>query len=203
MLPLWIIVLAALLFGGATEARAADAAKLDAHLAVANQHWGATPPCGWPTVAIYDETAPGRSGWADLAGCRIMLDRRHVDHLLDDEGLCNLVAHEWGHLVGYVGDLPDDRWHSSDPEHLMNPWQIVRAVPACRPPNVATAGSGWQAQERRDIVLSRAEDLGYLAADLRRILRRCRRRGCRRNLAQLAGRIRRVDARRAQLMRRI
>jgi hypothetical protein len=51
---------------------------------------------------------------ADAATCEIWIRSG-----LGAYEFCVVLAHEYGHLAGYVGDAPGDPAHSADPHHLM------------------------------------------------------------------------------------
>lgn len=111
-------------------------ARVDAWLGIANAWWGRAPDCPQGVHVERAERTAGDGVWASALtpGCRISLDpdfyprpaawsaspwsRREWQRLM-----CNVVAHEWGHLLGHG--------HSSDPHDLMAP-VAPSVVPACR-----------------------------------------------------------------------
>jgi hypothetical protein len=58
-----------------------------------------------------------------VGGCHIWLDRDYWP-APPSEQYCNLIAHEWGHLLGHG--------HSTDPNDLMWPQWTNDVVPGCR-----------------------------------------------------------------------
>ncbi len=119
--------------------------KLQAYLAIAEQHFGQAVtadqcPEG-PTITLYE--FGGRTlGQAELQGCRIWIAPRvysGIAGVVDastqqaaDALLCNLVVHEYGHLLGLR--------HSPDPASVMHELlkTVVSACPAV-PSNVQVA----------------------------------------------------------------
>ena len=88
---------------------------LATYLEIAEAHWGVpAPTClgeGGQTipvhVVLFDNPDPMVTATAEQPGCRIWLDRdwwparpNRID--------CTVVAHEWGHLLGY-GHSPERR----------------------------------------------------------------------------------------------
>jgi Matrixin len=106
------------------------------YMAIAAAYWGGPEPvCTTqdgevihPHAVLADNPQPEVAAWAEVGGCRIWLD---IDFwpAPADERYCNLIAHEWGHLLGYG--------HSSDSQSLMWPQWTNDVVPGCqvfRPP---------------------------------------------------------------------
>ena len=109
---------------------------LSRYMAIAAAYWGGPEPvCTTqdgqvirPHAVLADNPQPEVAAWAEVGGCRIWLD---IDFwpAAPDELYCNLIAHEWGHLLGYG--------HSSNPSDLMWPEWTNNVVPGCqvfRPP---------------------------------------------------------------------
>jgi hypothetical protein len=102
----------------------------DKYMGVAAQYWGGQQPrCNGPngqTIpphAVYDDNPdPAVGAWAEVPGCRIWLDRTHWP-AAPSEAHCNLIAHEWGHLLG--------QQHSPDQNSLMWGGWINNVAPGC------------------------------------------------------------------------
>jgi hypothetical protein len=99
------------------------------YMGIAAGFWGQTPHCTGPNgeqIAPYaiwgDNPNPFEGAWAEMPGCRIWLNRRQWP-LPPNESQCNLIAHEWGHLLGLD--------HSPDPTNLMYGGEIPMVVPGC------------------------------------------------------------------------
>lgn len=92
-------------------------------LVIAWSYWGALPACP-DGLRVYRADVPGTAeGEAQQLGCTIWLDPSTV-HGLKRWYYCQLIAHEYGHLLGVD--------HSTDPRNLMHPRLGRRgAVPAC------------------------------------------------------------------------
>jgi hypothetical protein len=103
---------------------------VDAYMRVAAEYWGGQlPQCtgpqgeAIPAHAVYgDNPDPAVGAWAEVPGCRIWLDRTHWP-AAPSETHCNLLAHEWGHLLGQE--------HSPDQTSLMWGGWINKVVPGC------------------------------------------------------------------------
>lgn len=83
---------------------------------IASQYWGGQPPCGKPTIKMY-EFGNRYVGYANSVTCEIIVDRHHSRSYI-----CDIVAHEWGHLKGFP--------HSNNPNNVMYP-VIKHILPAC------------------------------------------------------------------------
>src|SRR4051812_33190201 len=121
----------ALLLPGAAAAQEAVVhdQTLDAYMRIAADYWHAQPSCTAPDgtaippyAVMADRPEPGVAAWAEVPGCRIWLDKDFWP-APPDEQHCNLIAHEWGHLLGHD--------HSSDPHALMWGGWTNNVVPAC------------------------------------------------------------------------
>jgi hypothetical protein len=84
-------------------------------------------------------------GWAYLGGCTIWLSRAHwrmdrpVRNAEAAEYWCNVIAHEWGHLLGFDHDAPFA---------VMQP-QATMATPECRRYYRQRWAREWRASQRR------------------------------------------------------
>lgn len=93
-------------------------ATLTRYLQVAQAQWGrpapACPGRGNSVVGVhavlFDSPDPEVSAVAEMPGCRIWLDRDFWP-APNDAIDCTIIAHEWGHLLGYG--------HSEIPQSLM------------------------------------------------------------------------------------
>jgi hypothetical protein len=101
------------------------------YMQIAAAYWNAPEPvCTGqngevihPHAVMADDPTPGVAAWAEVGGCHIWLDRDFWPSQPDEQH-CNLIAHEWGHLLGHV--------HSTDPNDLMWPQWTNNVVPGCR-----------------------------------------------------------------------
>jgi hypothetical protein len=102
----------------------------DQYMRIAAEYWGGQQPqCNGPNGqaiaphAVYaDNPDPAVGAWAEVPGCRIWLDRTHWP-APPKEQHCNLIAHEWGHLLGQE--------HSQDQASLMWGSWINNVAPGC------------------------------------------------------------------------
>jgi hypothetical protein len=100
------------------------------YMQIAASYWGGpepvcTEPDGHvihPHAVMANDPTPNRAAWAEVGGCRIWLDSDYWSST-PNEQYCNLIAHEWGHLLGHE--------HSSDPKDLMWPQWTNNVVPGC------------------------------------------------------------------------
>jgi hypothetical protein len=101
-----------------------ESATLTRYLHIAEAQWGApAPTCagrGNSVVRVhavlFDSPDPGVSAVAELPGCRIWLDRDFwpaADSAID----CIIIAHEWGHLLGYGHSQVEQSLMFATPEH--------------------------------------------------------------------------------------
>ena len=103
---------------------------VDHYMKVAAEYWGGqvpqcTGPGGQPIAphaVLADDPDPDVGAWAEVPGCRIWLDRTHWPAAMN-ETHCNLLVHEWGHLLGQP--------HSQDQNSLMWANWINKVVPGC------------------------------------------------------------------------
>jgi hypothetical protein len=118
--------------------------QVDGWVAVARATWGAEPACPEGVRLDRAQRLPDAGLWAaaEMPGCHISLDpdfypapalwtATAAGRAQWGEQMCNVVVHEWGHLLGHA--------HVDDPHDLMAA-VVPRVVPACRaaaPPVVA------------------------------------------------------------------
>src|SRR2546421_6673720 len=104
---------------------------LSRYMAIAAAYWGGPEPvCTTqdgqvirPHAVLADNPQPDVAAWAEVGGCRIWLDTDFWPAPADEQ-YCNLIAHEWGHLLGYG--------HSTDSRSLMWPQWTNNVVPGCQ-----------------------------------------------------------------------
>jgi Matrixin len=100
-------------------------------MATAQAYWGAAPNCPDGISIQRAEWLPDPGVWAAAVqgGCAVAFDPDFYPAPADyDQGwyqaaMCSVVAHEWGHLLGYG--------HVSDPSSLMNPVTPINIVGGC------------------------------------------------------------------------
>jgi hypothetical protein len=100
-------------------------------IADAQAYWGAAPNCPNGISIQRAEWLPDPGVWAAAVqgGCAVAFDPDFYPAPADyDQGwyraaMCSVVAHEWGHLLGYG--------HVSDPNNLMNPITPINIVGGC------------------------------------------------------------------------
>jgi len=100
-------------------------------LAIAQAHWGAAPNCPNGISIQRAQWLPDPGVWAAAVqgGCAVAFDPDFYPAPADyDQGwyraaMCSVVAHEWGHLLGYG--------HVADPNNLMNPITPINIVGGC------------------------------------------------------------------------
>lgn len=105
-------------------------ARVAASLPIAERYWGQTADCR--TLTISESLATAIAGWASRSAdgeCRIWIDRV-VLASGNASGICSIVAHEYGHLLG--------RDHSpnqpGDPSHVMDSEAGLAIPPQCPKP---------------------------------------------------------------------
>ncbi len=100
-------------------------------LTIARDHWNRSPACVGGVGVVTADWLRGNSAWAQSSGdgCWIALNpdaypvRDGADPVAWRTSMCSVVAHEWGHLLGYP--------HSDDPASLMYPFVPVGVLPPC------------------------------------------------------------------------
>src|SRR3954453_4421111 len=130
------------------------------YMEIAASYWGgAEPTCTAPDgqvihphAVMANDPTPNRAAWAEVGGCRIWLDSDYWS-TTPNEQYCNLIAHEWGHLLG--------RQHSSDPNDLMWPQWTNNVVPGCavfrsEPVSIPARAAAPKARLHRAIKQARA-----------------------------------------------
>ena len=104
---------------------------LERYMAIAQDYWGAPEPvCTLqdgevihPHAILANDPRPDVAAWAEVGGCRMWLDTDFWP-APPSELYCNLIAHEWGHLLGHQ--------HSTDSADLMWPDWTNEVVPGCK-----------------------------------------------------------------------
>ena len=100
-------------------------------MAVAQGYWRAAPNCPDGISIQRAQWLPDPNIWAAAVqgGCAVAFDPDFYPAPADyDQGwyqaaMCSVVAHEWGHLLGYG--------HVADPNNLMNPVTPINIVDGC------------------------------------------------------------------------
>jgi hypothetical protein len=126
----------------AAAAGAADPAtdpQIAQWMASAQAFWGAAPNCPGGISMQRAQWLPDPAVWAAAVqgGCAVAFDPDFYPAPADyDQGwyqaaMCSVVAHEWGHLLGYG--------HVADPNNLMNPVTPINIVGGCPTWGLSTA----------------------------------------------------------------
>jgi Matrixin len=100
-------------------------------LQIAQSHWGAGPNCPDGIDITRAQWLPDPGVWAAAVqgGCALAFDPDfypappQYDPAWWQAAMCSVVAHEWGHLLGYG--------HVNDPNSLMNPVTPINIVAGC------------------------------------------------------------------------
>jgi hypothetical protein len=108
-------------------------------MASAQAYWGAAPNCPNGISIQRAQWLPDPGVWAAAVqgGCAVAFDPDFYPAPADyDQGwyqaaMCSVVAHEWGHLLGYG--------HVADPNNLMNPITPINIVGGCPTWGLASA----------------------------------------------------------------
>jgi hypothetical protein len=108
-------------------------------MAIAQAHWGAAPNCPDGISIQRAEWLPDPGVWAAAVqgGCAVAFDPDFYPAPAEyDQGwyqaaMCSVVAHEWGHLLGYG--------HVADRNSLMNPITPINIVGGCPTWGIASA----------------------------------------------------------------
>lgn len=152
-------------------------------LQVAQAHWGAAPNCPSGLSIQRAQWLADPNVWAAAVqgGCAMAFDPDFYPAPAEyDSGwyaaaMCSVVAHEWGHLLGYG--------HVADPNKLMNPvtplnlvagcptWGVSAAAPAPSAPAPAPSRATRPAAQKKRTAAKRT-----CAAKARRGSKRTRRR---------------------------
>lgn len=99
--------------------------RIWADLVRAERYWNAKPTCP-VTVGVMDDDGDTFAR-ANLNGCRMWIDRGWWTSLMAQPRLlCNVIVHEYGHLLGY---------HHNHWRRIMRPVDVdgARWVRGCRP----------------------------------------------------------------------
>ena len=94
---------------------------VEAYLEIARDHWGMTPSACDVHVVLHDNPNPDVVATAEQPGCRMWLDRDWWPAPASRMA-CTIIAHEWGHLLGFG--------HSADRGDLMYAEPLAGA-PGC------------------------------------------------------------------------
>jgi hypothetical protein len=100
-------------------------------MAIAQAHWGAAPNCPNGISIQRAQWLPDPGVWAAAVqgGCAVAFDPDFYPAPADYDqdwyraAMCSVVAHEWGHLLGYG--------HVADSNNLMNPITPINIVGGC------------------------------------------------------------------------
>ncbi len=115
----------------ATTADPATDPQIAQWLGLARAYWNASPNCPQGISLVRAESLPDPGVWAAAVpgGCEIAFDPDFYpapagyDRAWWQAAMCSVVAHEYGHLLGYG--------HVADPSNLMNPVTPINIVPGC------------------------------------------------------------------------
>jgi hypothetical protein len=118
-----VLLLALAVLAGATRAEAYGP-RTEVGVRAALDYWGQAPDCPggvdhqWRDEMPADWGIQGEAYAASLMpGCVIVFDRKLAGELRDDDlsGYCQLIVHEYGHLLGHDhSDNPDDIMYDGD-----------------------------------------------------------------------------------------
>jgi hypothetical protein len=108
-------------------------------MATAQGYWGAAPNCPQGISVQRAQWLPDPGVWAAAVqgGCAVAFDPDFYpppagyDLGWYQAAMCSVVAHEWGHLLGYG--------HVADPNNLMNPITPINIVGGCPTWGIAPA----------------------------------------------------------------
>ena len=130
--------------GSRRRLRCADPAtdpQIAQWMAVAQGYWHAAPNCPDGLSIQRAQWLPDPGVWAAAVqgGCAVAFDPDFYpapagyDAGWYQAAMCSVVAHEWGHLLGYG--------HVADPNNLMNPVTPINIVDGCPTWGLASANS--------------------------------------------------------------
>jgi hypothetical protein len=129
--PVPVTALRAKLAQAASPADPATDPLIGHFLDVARARWGAAPNCPTGISLVRAQWLPDPGVWAaaQQGGCTIAFDPDFYpapagyDVGWWQAAMCSVVAHEYGHLLGYG--------HVSDPNNLMSPVTPINIVAGC------------------------------------------------------------------------
>jgi hypothetical protein len=115
--------------------------QIQSWLQVAQSYWHAEPNCPNGLSITRAQWLPDPGVWAAAVqgGCAMAFDPDfypappQYDPAWWRAAMCSVVAHEWGHLLGYG--------HVNDPSNLMNPVTPINIVTGCPTWGLPTAAA--------------------------------------------------------------